>query len=434
VRWLGTSIASLSGLQRVLVVGSFLRKDHPLFAQRIRQASRHGAQVHSIHASHDDWLMTMASQTTAAPSAWVQALANVATAISETNGIAAPMPGYATEDAKRVAASLLSGERKAVLLGNAAAQHPQASTLLTLAHWIAFHTGATAGYLTEAANTVGAQLVGAVPGESGMNAGQMLGATGQTGLRGYLLLNLEPTLDAANTAAAKVAMQAADMVVVLTPFKTVAHDAADILLPIAPFTETAGTFVNAEGRVQSFHGVVKPYAETRPAWKVLRVLGNLLGLQGFNFETVEEVRAEALGDVLTISTRLSNIHNTVTAAPELGTGLERIADVPIYAADLLVRHASSLQLTADARAPMASLPSALWAELGLNFGDAVCVSQMSVQGKTSQVLLPARLDSTLAANTVRVPAGHLSTADLGAMFGVVTVEKVPAAILEVQHA
>ncbi|MEP7102778.1 MAG: molybdopterin-dependent oxidoreductase, partial [Burkholderiales bacterium] len=414
-RWLGTSIASLSNLQRVLVVGSFLRKDHPLFAQRIRQATRKGAKVHSVNAAHDDWLMTMSSTTSVAPSGWVQALADIATAIGASNGASSPLAGDASDEAKAIAASLASGERKAILLGNAAAQHPQAAALLSLANWIGAQTGASVGYLTEAANTVGAQLVGAMPKSGGLNAGQMLAGPA---LKACLLLNVEPTLDAANAAAASVAMQAAEMVVVLTPFKNVANEFADVMLPIAPFSETSGTFVNAEGRVQSFHGVVKPLGETRPAWKVLRVLGNLLALKGFDFETSEEVRAEALGDVTTIASRLSNQSNASVSAAAGVSGFERIADVPIYATDSLVRRASSLQLTADARAPFASLPPALWSQLGLSAGDKVRVSQGS-----AQAVLPARVDATLAATAVRVPAGHPDTAALGAMFGAVTVEK-----------
>jgi NADH-quinone oxidoreductase subunit G len=412
VRWLGTSIASLSNLQRVLVVGSFLRKDHPLFAQRIRQATRKGAKVHSLNATHDDWLMPLASQVSAAPSGWLQALADIAAAI----GPDAPVAGRATEAAKAVAASLSTGERKAILLGNAAAQHPQATALLALANWIGTQIGASVGYLTEAANTVGAQLVGASPMNGGLDAGRMFGGSS---LKACLLLNVEPTLDAANAAAAHAAMHAAEMVVVMTPFKNVAHDAADVLLPIAPFSETSGTFVNAEGRVQSFHGVVKPLGETRPAWKVLRVLGNMLALKGFDQETSEEVRAEALGDVATIASRLSNQVSAPAAQAVAPTGgYERIADVPIYATDSLVRRATSLQLTADARPPEASLPAALWSQLGLVDGDRVRV----LQGAALAVL-PARLDAHLAANAVRVPAGHPETATLGAMFGPLTIEK-----------
>ena len=208
------------------------------------------------------------------------------------------------------------------------------------------------------------------------------------------------------------------MVVALSAFKNASLDVADVLLPITPFTETSGTFVNAEGRVQSFHGVVKPLGDARPAWKVLRVLGNMLGLAGFDFETSEDVRAQALGDVAAIAARLDNGSQAAPSAPAAAAGLQRIADVPIYSADSLVRRAPSLQLTADARAPQAGLPQALWSRLGLTTGDRVRVAQGA-----AHAVLPARLDASLAADTVRVPAGHADTSTLGAMFGTVTVEK-----------
>ena len=270
-QWLGLPIADLSTLDRVLVVGAFLRKDHPLFAQRIRQSARKGALVMSLHAVHDDWALPVAARITAAPDAWAQALADVAACIASTKGLPAPAPGTVNADAQAVAQGLMSGERKAVLLGNAAAQHPQAAQLLALAHWIGTQTGASVGYLTADANTVGAQLVAAMPGANGLNAGQMLSQP----MKALLLLDVEPVLDAANAAAAQRALAGSGLVVVMTSFKDARVDNADVLLPIAPFTETAGSFVNAEGRVQSFQGVVKPAGDSRPAWKVLRVLGNL---------------------------------------------------------------------------------------------------------------------------------------------------------------
>lgn len=414
-RWLGTSIASLSKLDAALVVGSFLRKDHPLFAQRLRQAARHGAQLHVLHALDDNTLINLASRITAAPSGWVQALADIAAAVAEAKG--APAAGTATEAAKAVAASLLNGQHKAVLLGNAAAQHPQASSLLALANWIAAQTGASVGYFGEGGNAVGAQLVGALPGAGGLNAGQMLSQP----MKALLLLHTEPAYDAADTAAAKAALAGSGLVVALTPFKDAAVDNADVLLPIAPFTETAGSFVNAEGRVQSFHGVVKPLGDTRPGWKVLRVLGNLLGLPGFEQESAEEVRAEALGDTAALAARLDNSGSAPITTPP-SSGLQRIADVMIYGTDSLVRRAPSLQHTADAAAPVASLPAALWSQLGLERGDKVLVAQGA-----AAVVLPAEVDPSLAAETVRIPAGHPHTAGLGALFGAVTVEKVQGA-------
>ena len=160
-------IAALSTLERVFVIGSFLRKDHPLFALRIRQAARRGGQVMSLHAVHDDWAMPVAHKITAAPSAWAQALADVAAAVAEAKGVAAPVAGERRRRGARRRRALLSGERKAILLGNAAAQHPQAGTLLALAHWIAEQCGATVGFLGEAANSVGAQLGARAAGADG---------------------------------------------------------------------------------------------------------------------------------------------------------------------------------------------------------------------------------------------------------------------------
>jgi NADH-quinone oxidoreductase subunit G len=416
-RWLGTPVASLSELQRVLVIGAFLRKDHPLFAQRLRQAARRGAKVLSLHAVHDDWLIPVAQRLTAAPADWVQSLADIACAVAQAQGAAAPLAGQVTEAAQAAATALLSGERKAVLLGNAAAQHPQAAELLALARWIGAHAGACVGVMGEAANSVGAQLVDAVPGAGGLDVEGMLAQP----RKALLLLNVEPVLDLADPAAAHAALQQADMVVAFTSFKDAAVEGADVLLPIAPFSETSGTFVNAEGRVQGFHGVVKPLGDTRPAWKVLRVLGNLLGLSGFDFETSEQVRAEALGDEAFLAARLSNDVAVTPRASATPSGLQRLADVPIYATDALVRRAPSLQLTADARAPQVGLPPGLWATLALNAGDRVRVSQ----GAGSAVLL-ARLEPTLAEGTVRVAAGHADTARLGAMTGVLSLERVAA--------
>jgi len=414
-RWLGTSIASLSQLDRAFVVGSFLRKDHPLFALRIRQALRHGGMLLNLHAVQDDWAMPVAASITAAPAAWVQCLADVAGCIASAKGVQAPAAALVNADAEAIAKALLSGERKAVLLGNAAAQHPQAASLLALASWIATQTGATVGYLGEAANSVGAQLVQAMPGAGGLNAGQMLSQP----MKALLLLDVEPPHDAADAAAALAALAGSGLVVALTSFQDAAVPNADVLLPIAPFTETAGSFVNAEGRLQSFTGVVKPAGDARPAWKVLRVLGNLLGLPGFDHETADDVRAEALGDPAGLATRLDN-SSTAAAVPAAPLpGLQRLAEVPIYATDALVRRAPSLQLTADARlAAQAGLPAALWQQLGLADGDRVCLAQGS-----ATATLPARLDATLAAGVVRVPAGLEETATLGAMFGVITVEK-----------
>ena len=336
-RWLGTSIASLSTLDRVLIIGSHIRKDQPLLAQRIRQAVRRGAKVHALNAQAYDWAMPLAEVSLADSSVWVQALADIAAAVAQHKNLQAPAPGNpASTVAQAIAASLLTGERKAVLLGNAAAHHEKASSLLALANFIAEHTGASVGYLGEAANTVGAQLVSAQALHGGMNAAQMLQAQS---LKALFLLNTEPEHDCA---VAAHSLNKVDMVVTMSPFKT-NLDISDVLLPVSPFTETAGTFVNTEGRAQSFHGVVKPLGETRPAWKVLRVLGSVLKLPGFAFETVEEVRALALPN--DIASRLSN---QTQAKVDLTPASQVPVTASIYQLDALVRRAPALQHTSDA--------------------------------------------------------------------------------------
>ena len=351
IRYLGSSVASLSQLQRVLVVGSNLRKDHPLFAQRIRQAARKGCVVSAINsavelANADAWAIPVANNIQSPANQWLQSLADVAAAIAESTAAIAPVAGVATDTAKAIAKSLLGGDRKAILLGNAASHHAQASSLLVLANWIGEQTGAAVGYLTEAANTVGAQLAHAQPALGGLNAGQMLAGE----LKAILLLNNEPEFDSVAGAAHNLGR--AEMVVTMSPF--MANTAfSDVLLPIAPFTETSGSFVNAEGRVQGFHAVVKPLGDTRPAWKVLRVLANVLGLPGFDFESSQEVLATlredlSEGALQVLPARLSNKTQAgIDVVVAHGPTTPVVAS--LYQLDSIVRRASALQMTADAR-------------------------------------------------------------------------------------
>jgi len=416
--WLGMPVADVSTLQRALVIGSSLRKDHPLLASRLRQAVKKGTRVAVIGAGGEDLLMPIAARINAAPSGWTAALAGVARAVAAAKGVTAPAgtEGFDGGDAaKAVADMLLSGERRAVFLGNEAVRHPQFSSLHALAQWIASETGATLGFLTEAANTVGGYVAGALPQQGGANAQAMLDAP----RRAYIVLNAEPEFDAADGRKALAALNQAGTVVVLSPFRSeAALQYADVILPVAPFTETAGTFVNAEGKAQSFNGVVRALGESRPGWKVLRVLGNLLEVPGFDFDTAEAVRDAALARP--VAEQLNNSTDApirVTAAA--ANGVERIADVPIYHADPIVRRADSLQLTAAARRAMqVSLSSDLFAKLGVQAGDPVRVMQDG-----ASVVLPAALEATLPANTVRVPAATEAAVTLGALFGNVTVEK-----------
>lgn len=419
--WLGMAVADLNQADRFLLVGSFLRKDHPLLASRIRQAVKHDAQANIVHSVDDDLLMKIANKLIVTPADIVTSLAQILQALALEKNIAVDASVQvlvqgtnASATAQGIAKSLAGGERVVILLGNFAQQHPQAAQLQLLTQNIAELSNAKFGFLGEAANSVGGYLAQAIPGASGMNAAAMLAQP----RKAYVLLNVEAELDTQDANQAMTAMHAADMVVCLSAYKHQGLEYADVLLPIAPFTETSGTFVSTEGRVQSFKGTVKPLGDARPAWKVLRVLGNLLDVSGFDFDTSEMVRDEALNGV-DVARKLNNKLQglTVQTASAAG-GLQRVADVPIYATDAIVRRSAPLQATQDAMTPCALMHSDEMELLGVQAGDQVTVSV----GKGSAKLLLAA-DDKLPKGVVRVAAGHAVTSGLGAMFGTITVER-----------
>ena len=326
------------------------------------------------------------------------------------------LPETVSDEALAIAQSLASGRQVAVWLGSLAAQHARASELQMLAQEIARLTGGSFGFIGEAANSVGGYLAGAVPGEGGLNASAMI----EQPRKAYVLMNVEPDLDVANPVATMAAVDSAQLVVALSSFDSPAlRQVADVLLPLAPFTETSGTFVNCEGRAQNFTAVAKPLGEVRPGWKVLRVLGNLLALEGFGQADSDAVRAEALtGD---LAAALDNGLEGVVVSSATGAAgvLERVADVPIHFADPIVRRAPSLQKTRDAALPTARISPATLAALGVAGGDRVRVSQ-----GPGHVELIAQADEGLAVGCVRVAAAHPTTAALGAMSGDLNVERV----------
>ena len=418
VPWLGMPVAAIGGLDRVLVVGSTLRKDHPLLANRLRQAAKKALQINLINPVDDDLLMRVANKAIVAPSQLAQALAQVvkAAAVAKNAIIPADLVGVKVDEAaQRIADSLVSGQNVAVFLGNFAQHHPAATQLHALAQTLADLTGAKFGFLGEAANSVGGYLAGAV---SGLNAGELIAQP----RKAYVLLGVEPEVDCGDPRAAIAAMKSAEFVVAMSPYQHGALDYAHALLPVSPFTETSGTFVSTEGCVQSFRGVVQPLAETRPAWKVLRVLGNLLGIAGFDYDSSEQVLKDALQGE-DVASRLNNrlAARAIGKFEPVGDGLERIAEVPIYQADAIVRRAASLQKTHDAAPPVAVLSGELCSQLKLRDGDQVRISQ---GGGT--VALPALRDDKLPPNCVRVPAAHPATAALGGMAEPLTIERIEA--------
>ncbi|MFZ5594208.1 MAG: NADH-quinone oxidoreductase subunit NuoG [Pseudomonadota bacterium] len=355
--WLGQAIQDLEHLDAGLLIGSNVRKEQPIAAHRLRKAALRGASVMFVNAGDHDFNFPVKAKLTSGPAGMERDLAAIAKALLQISGAAAPeglgalLAQVTMDESHNAIAKALSDANKAtVLLGSQALTHSRFSTLRALAGVIAESSGATFGYLPEAGNSAGGWLAGALPhrhaagkpvSSPGLNAHAMLEAR----LKSYLLLGIEPEFDCADAELALGAMQRADFVISLSPCKTEAMQRyADVILPIAPFTETSGTFINAEGRWQSFCGVVAPLGETRPAWKVLRVLGNLFNLDGFDYMSSEQVRDElrsATGD-------LKADNRIPWRCPAgLSDAEARINLPPMYAVDAIVRRAPALRHTSD---------------------------------------------------------------------------------------
>jgi NADH-quinone oxidoreductase subunit G len=420
--WLGMPVAQMESLDRVLLVGAFPRADQPLLAARLRKAAVRGAHVSVLHAADDDLAMPLHCRAIAAPSQWAGFLGQVAVAVARAKSLPVPsgLAGGAEPSAvaAQIGADLAAGSRVALFAGNAVLHHPQSATLQSLIEWISGACGGTFGVLGEGANPVGAHAAGAVPGAGGRNARTLF----EPGLAAYLLWGLEPEHDCADPQAALAALRAARTVISFSSYRGGAAEYAHAILPIAAFAETAGTFVNIEGRVQSFQGAVRPPGDARPGWKVLRVLANELGLAGFQQDSPNEVRDEALA--VFDAARLSNATGLAPALPaslpsaQSAGACERLPEVAAYGTDALVRRATSLQLTAIANVPAARVNAATLARHGLAAG----ASARFTQGSASAVL-PVALEAGLADGVVRIPAGRAQSAGLGAIAGAIRMEK-----------
>ncbi|WP_424192222.1 NADH-quinone oxidoreductase subunit NuoG [Ampullimonas aquatilis] len=419
IPWLGMPIAEVSKLQRTLVIGSSLRKDHPLIAQRLRQAVKRNGKVMTLGAVSEDLLMPVLSALVVAPSQWLLELQGIAKAVADLKQLV--LTEYAaitiSEPAKKMAEALLSGERKAIFFGKQVEAHPQFAAIIAVANWIAEQTGAKLGYLTEAGNSLGAFAVSAYPKNTQANYLSLI----QEPKQAYVLFNVEPGSDCAHPATALKALNKASFVLAINNFKGDAQTYADVLLPLAAFTETSGTYINAEGVAQSFNGVVPALGEARPGWKILRVLANLLGLNGFSYASSEEVKKEALQSY--DSTKLNNqlmMSLPAASVPSQATSgkAELLGVVPIYSTDAIVRRAKSLQSTADGKKPALTMSSTTAKQFSLEQGAYVAITQ----GDDSiKVLLT--IDDAVADNVIRVAFGREATAGLNARFGLVTLEK-----------
>jgi NADH-quinone oxidoreductase subunit G len=427
---LGQPLEALESVDAALVIGANPRKDQPIAGHRLRKAAMAGAQVMFVNPVDYEFLFDVHARAIVPPSQMVNVLAGIAAcfpdaAHSAVDAVRSTVTNASPDANQRAMASALkTADSATVLLGNVASAHPQYSMLKALAAVIAAASGATFGILPDAVNSVGGWLAGALPhrGPAGSSAAAGLDAKAMLDAprKGYLLFGLEPAHDCWNGAQAAAAIDSADFVVSITPFASAATRAqADVLLPVGPFTETSGTFVNAEGRWQSFAGVANPVGESRPGWKVLRVLGNQFGLDGFEQTSSEEIRDALRAQTGTVEQDNSQVAGAVAAATENG-GLERIGDVAIHAVDALVRRAASLQATPDATASgLLRLNTAQAEKSGVHDGDTANVTQ----GDASVTMVVA-LDERVPDGCLWVQAGTEQAAGLGASFGPVAIERV----------
>ncbi|MEW8270957.1 MAG: NADH-quinone oxidoreductase subunit NuoG [Candidatus Thiodiazotropha taylori] len=426
VHWLGSTLSDMDQMQTVFVVGGNIRKEQPILAHRLRKAALNGAKLHYLNPIQID-LNHSGEQDICTPGEMAGRLAAVAKAagVKASGGAASLLnAAQADESAKQTAANLKAADGALVMLGAMAQAHPDYALLHTIAAALADATGAQLSILPASANSVGAQLAGAVPhlqaggsvaDRAGLDTLQML----KMPRKGYLLLGVEPGRDFWNGSLSMSALQSADLVVAISAFRSPElEECADILLPMAIFTETSGTYVNAEGRWQQSRGVVRPQGESRPGWKILRVLGNLTDQAGFDYTDSQQIHDEIhqLCESATLDNKQAAPQNL---DPQLSAdGLLRGGDTPLYACDPLVRRATALQQTQDAGSDTIRLHPEEAARLGLDGSDTALVKQNG-----NQIDLPLQLDERIPQGCVWISTSLARTSTLGQPFGEVTVEK-----------
>ncbi len=425
---LDMSIAELEQCDAILLIGSHLQKEQPLAAIRVRKASQKGAAILAVNPLDYRFTFTVNAKKIIAPHFMPDALAAIVRALDPDS-----LPEWGNivvdEETKAIAQQLKNKQKSCVLLGALAMHDASASRIRYLAQTIATLSGAKLGFLTEGANAAGAWLAGAVPhrhpagcelNHVGLDAYQML----HKPRKAYILLNVEPDLDCVNASLAIEALKQAKCVVALSMYRNaVLEEQADVILPIAAFTETAGTFINAAGEWQSFVGVAKAFASSRPAWKVLRVMANFLHLAGFDYESAEEVKHEVKALVAKTSSKITTFTFPALNKKEVeGHFISRIGEIPIYAIDSLVRRSTPLQDTQsiiEGEMAVVRLHPKTAHHLQLQAGDVVKVKQ-----HVAEMQLPVMIDERVAEDAVWIMGGIHATRALGDLFGKVEILKV----------
>ncbi|MFO1436311.1 MAG: NADH-quinone oxidoreductase subunit NuoG [Gammaproteobacteria bacterium] len=426
--WLGQPISALDTQQAVLVVGSNLRHDQPILNHRLRKSTLRGGAVSVINPVDFEFNWPAQEKIICAPGAMVANLAGIARALADTtndtDALGRLRDAQVNDTHRRIAEQLSNAERSSIIFGNIAASHPDGSILRALGQIICRLSHSTLGFLSDGANSAGAHLAGALPhrapamqavAEPGMDAMAAL----RKRIRAYVLFGIDPELDCLDGHAARIAMERAGLVIAFSAFRSDFLDrTAHVLLPLATFAETSGTYVNVEGTWQSFDAAVDSPGESRPGWKILRVLGNELGLQGFDYLQSTDVR-DALQSM--VGERVPE-NNTALPAGALvykpiAAGLEKLTIVPMYSSDPVVRRASALQATGQIADERLRVSPAFAASHGWTDGARVRLIHGDVR---TEVVL--QIDGRLPDSCVLIfGAGPMY--DSGAAHGAVQVER-----------
>ena len=427
---LGTAIADLEHIDAALLIGSNVRKDQPLINHRLRKAALRGAALMVVNPVDFAFNWTCSARCVVPPDALVGALARIAKALlpdgAERGAWGDLLTPVRVDDTARTIAEKLTAEANAtVLLGNLAQAHPQFAQLRALAGLIAELSDARLGYLGEAANSCGAWLAGAVPhrlagGAPAPTPGMSAAAMFEQARKAYVLMGMEPEFDCADPVSASRAVRGAEFVAALTAYRTdTLFETANVLLPIAQFAETDGTYINNAGVWQSFDAAVQPPGDARAAWRILRVLGNQIGLTGFDYQSCEDVRNALRAEV---ADELGSNAGAWTMPTELnldsGAAVQRITEIPAYAVDPLVRRATALQQTRDGSDEGARVNPVLAETIGLLDGDPVVIEQ---NGTTAT--LPLAVDARVPPGCVLVHGAQAAVSNLGAPYGQVSLSK-----------
>mgnify|MGYP001065147392 CR=1 FL=1 len=414
-------VADLEALDAALVVGGYPRHEQPLINHRLRKAAKAGGRVMALNPRAFDWNIDLAVEGVVTAAQMPAALAAVVRAIARLKGVDEPegMTGWLGDEApgaeaEAIATNLCAEGPGAVLLGGLAEAHPAGAELRHLAALISQMTGAAYGELTNGANAAGAWLAGALPGrraDGGHTTGLDATAMVAEPRKGYLLMGIEPEHDLVDAAAASKALAQGETVIALATHDSPAlREHADVLLPIAALGETAGTLVNAEGRWQTFAGVGQPQGEARPAWRLLRVLANVLELDGFEYQAPDEIHHEV--QAIAGEASVGRPSTPVEASPAAEAGLMRIGQAAMFGVDPLTRHADALQQTDHAAPVTATMNPSDAARLRLDAADQVRVTQGDVTRS-----MPLQLSEAVPAGSVWIPAGLAGSEGLGALIG-----------------